>query len=106
MKVPIRQFSSTANEEKENEKEVIDSGAVEEEMVFPYAFMNTDADLVLPTMFCQDQKKLEKQSKVLNEIQTIMEPDHESGIHDHFKELYIRYLEALAMIDDSPEALE
>ena len=52
MKVPIRQFSSTANEEKENEKEVIDSGAVEEEMVFPYAFMNTDADLVLPTMFC------------------------------------------------------
>ena len=36
-------------------------GAPEEEIVFPYAFMNTDRDLITTEMFCsKDEKKLQK----------------------------------------------
>ena len=32
----------------------------DEEMMFPYAFMNTDANLIIPEMLCADHEKLEK----------------------------------------------
>ena len=73
---------------------------LEEEMMFPYAFMNTDANLIIPEMFCADHEKLEKQNKALAEISLLLEPDHESGLYNHFKQLYFRYLEALTMIDE------
>ena len=44
-----RLFSTT----KSDKEEIVIKGA-ESEMVFPYAFMNTDRDLVLPGMLCPD----------------------------------------------------
>ena len=75
-------------------------------MVFPYAFMNTDRELVLPQMFCNDPKKLELHGRVVSELETIFDPQHESGLHDHFKEMYIRYLESLVVIDSKPGLLQ
>ena len=43
-------------------------------MLFPYAFMNTDPDLVMAEMFCPDPKKLEKHGKVLSELETLFNP--------------------------------
>ena len=68
-------------------------GALEEEIVFPYAFMNSDKNFIVTEMFCsEDVKKIEKQSKVLQDLQILLAPEHESRLLSHFKEIYVHYL--------------
>ena len=57
-------------------------------------------------MFSDDLKKLEKHGQVLAEIATLLEPDHELGLHAHFRELYTNYLRSLSMIETEPDKLE
>ena len=79
-----------------------------EELIFPYAFMNTDEDLVSTSSILKgmDEKQVMRHGKVLGEVSTFLDPGHSSKLHDHFKELYVYYLESLCSIDEDPARLE
>ena len=84
----------------------------ESDLVFPYAFLNTDRDLVTAEMMMrsgqlQDGKQateehLKRHNKVLAEVSTLLDPSHESALQSHFRELFLIYLEALAQVETDP----
>ena len=59
--------------------------------------MNKRKDLV--KFEFKDEKMANNHGKTLGELSTLFEPEHESGLHNHFKEIYIHYLESLTNID-------
>ena len=77
---------------------------MDSELVFPYAFMNKRKDLV--KFEFKDEKMAKNHGNTLSELSTLFEPEHESGLHNHFKQVYIHYLESLTNIDGNREVLE
>ena len=95
--ITMRMFSSEPSIKTDND-----------ELVFPYAFMNTDPDLISTEMILigRDEKCFKRHNKVLAEVSTFLDPVHSSNLHSHFKELYIYYLESLCLLDKDPKRLQ